>query len=416
VGLVRSGCKVAARVPLPNRNPVFAKEDRDIQSEEGRIVSLALSTLLYEWRRYMAAVIALAVAGLLVLALTGMFMGVGKSFSATVDRSPAEIMILPPSADSLFANNDGQPRRLIPEIYQHPDVVYVQALNIGFSFWSNFPKDGQEAKADGVQIIIVDPVRGDVTVPTDLTDEQIEVLQIPYSVLVDQSALKKLGVEVGDRAKLNGSAVWVRGTTTGYSTMFNAQIFMSHQTAKLLRVYNDGPRVGALMVKIRDPLRATQVSMELNSMGKGQYKAWTREALSQASERSMLKEGGIAVMIGFAAVVGLFIGIVITWQTLQGAILANIKEFASLRALGVSMRSLRLVIMELSFWVGIAGLLLTVVLTAGVWALAAAYSVPMDFPLFIDLPVGITLLVVAILSGLFSLGVLKKSQPADLLR
>jgi putative ABC transport system permease protein len=379
-------------------------------------VSLALSTLLYEWRRYMAAVIALAVAGLLVLALTGMFMGVGKSFSATVDRSPAEIMILPSMADSLFANNDGQPRRLIPEIYQHPDVVHVQPLNIGFSFWSNFPKDGQEAKADGVQIIIVDPVRGDVTVPTDLTDEQIEALQIPYSVLVDQSALKKLGVQLGDRAKLNGSAVWVRGLTTGYSTMFNAQIFMSHQTAKLLHLYNDGPRVGALMVKIRDPLRATQVSMELNSMGKGQYKAWTRQALSQASERSMLKDGGVAVMIGFAAVVGLFIGIVITWQTLQGAILANIKEFASLRALGVSMRSLRLVIMELSCWVGIAGLLLTAALTAGVWALAAVYSVPMDFPLFIDLPVGITLLVVAILSGVFSLGVLKKSQPADLLR
>jgi putative ABC transport system permease protein len=72
--------------------------------------------------------------------------------------------------------------------------------------------------------------------------------------------------------------------------------------------------------------------------------------------------------------------------------------------------------MELSFWVGIAGLLLTAVLTGGVWVLANAYSVPMDFPLFIDLPVGITLLVVAILSGLFSLGVLKKSQPADLLR
>ena len=30
------------------------------------------------------------------------------------------------------------------------------------------------------------------------------------------------------------------------------------------------------------------------------------------------------------------IGVVITWQTLRGAILANIKEFASLRALGVS--------------------------------------------------------------------------------
>lgn len=379
-------------------------------------MSLALSTLLYEWRRYMAAVIALAVAGLLVLAMTGMFAGVGKSFSATVDRSPAEVMILPPSAESLFSNNDGQPRRLIPEIYQHPDVVEVQALNLNFAFWSNFPKDGQEAKADGVQVIIVDPVRGAVTLPTDLNDEEIEELQQPYTVLIDRSAFGKLGVKLGDRAKLNGAAVWVRGTTTGYATMFNAIVFVSRQTAKLLRLYDDGPRVGPLVVKIRDPKRAAQVAAELNTMGKGQYKAWSREALSRASERSMLKEGGIGVMIGFAAVVGLFIGIVITWQTLQGAILANIREFASLRALGVSMSSLRLVIVELSFWVGIAGLLLTAVLTGGVWVLANAYAVPMDFPLFIDLPVGITLMVVAILSGLFSLGVLKKSQPADLLR
>jgi putative ABC transport system permease protein len=40
----------------------------------------------------------------------------------------------------------------------------------------------------------------------------------------------------------------------------------------------------------------------------------------------------------------------------------------------------------------------------------------MDFPLFIDVPVAVTLLVIAIMSGALSLGVLKKSQPADLLR
>jgi putative ABC transport system permease protein len=34
----------------------------------------------------------------------------------------------------------------------------------------------------------------------------------------------------------------------------------------------------------------------------------------------------------------------------------------------------------------------------------------------VDVPVAITLLVIAIFSGILSLGVLKKSQPADLLR
>jgi len=351
-------------------------------------VSLALSTLIYEWRRYLAAVVALAVAGLLVLAMTGMFMGMSKSFSANVDRSPAEIMVLPPESVSLFDTGGGQPRRIIPQVYEHPAVVDVKTVDIGFTSWSNFPKEGQTAKSDGVQLFIVDPVKGAITLPSDFSDEVIRALQEPYAVVVDRSSLGKLGVQPGDRAKMNGYTVWVRDTVSGYPSLFNAKVFVSTQTAKLLHQYNDGPQVGALVVKIKDPARVEQVVTELNAIAKGQFKAWSREALSSSSQRSMLKEGGIVVMIGFAVVVGTFIGI----------------------------GSLRLIVMELSLWVGLAGLLLTAALTGFVGALAAAFGVPLDFPLFVDLPVAVTLLIIAILSGVLSLGVLKKSQPADLLR
>ena len=379
-------------------------------------MSLALSTLIYEWRRYLAAVMALAVAGLLVLSLTGMFMGMSKSFTATVDRSPAEVMVLPPQSDDVFDTGGGQPRRLIPEIYQHSAVQEVQALNIGFTSWANFPKDGQAARDEGVEVFIVDPVKGAVTLPSDFDDNVITSLKEPFAVVVDRSTLGKLGVQVGDRAKMNGYTVWVRNTVSGYPSLFNAVVFVSPQTAKLIRQFNDGPQVGAIVVKIKQTARATQVASELNVLAKGRFKAWARADLAAASQKAMLKNGGIAVILGFAVVVGLFIGIVITWQTLQGAILANIKEFASLRALGVSMRSLRLIVMELSLWVGVAGLSLTALMTAGVWLLARSFGVPMDFPVFIDVPVAIMLLLIAILAGAFSLGVLKKSQPADLLR
>jgi putative ABC transport system permease protein len=396
----RSGAPVEMWASLDRANPL----------------SLALSTLIYEWRRYLAAVIALAVAAVLVLSLTGMFMGLSKSFTATVDRSPGEIMILPPQAESLFANNSGQPRRLIPKIYGDASVVEVQALNFNFAFWSNFPKEGQVAKSEGVQIIMIDPEPGAVTLPKDLGDDLVQALEEPYAVVVDESSLNKLGVHLGDKAKINGLTVTVRGTTNTYPSMFNAMVFMSRQTGKLLKLLNEGQRVGPLIVKIRNPDLARQVTAELNAMSDGGYKAWSREDLSESSQKSMLKDGGISVMIGFAVVVGTFIGIVITWQTLQGAILANIKEFASLRALGVSMGSLRLIVMELSLWVGVGGMLLAASITGMIWALGRSFGVPMDFPLFIDLPVAITLLVIALVSGALSLGVLKKSQPADLLR
>ena len=379
-------------------------------------MSLALSTLLYEWRRYLAAVIALAVAGLLVLSMAGMFMGMGKTFTATIDRSPAEVMVLPPQAVTLFANNGGQPRRIIPGLYAHPEVVEVQPLNGNFGFWSNFPKDGEPAKGTGVQVIGVEPVAGSVTLPSDFSPAVMDALKEPFAVVVDRSTLGKLGVQVGDRAKINGRTVRVRATLEGYPSMFNAMVFMSRQTSDLLGLSNEGPTVGPLAVKIRDPLRASEVAAELNLMGRGQYKAWPRDDLSRVSRRSMLKEGGISVMIGFAVIIGAFIGVIITWQTLQGEILANLKEFAGLRALGVSMGSLRRIVMELSLWVGVSGLVLTAVMTALVWLLARQFSVPLDFPLFVDIPVAVALPLIAILSGVLSLRILGRTQPADLLR
>jgi putative ABC transport system permease protein len=142
-------------------------------------VSLAFSTLIFEWRRYFAAIIALAVAGLMVLAMTGMFLGVGKAFTATIDRSPAEIMVLAADSDSLFGNNSGLPRRLIPTVYQHPDVIEVMPLSGSWAFWSNFPKDGQPAKGNGVQVMVIDPAPGSLTIPNDFDERMLQTIAEP---------------------------------------------------------------------------------------------------------------------------------------------------------------------------------------------------------------------------------------------
>lgn len=130
----------------------------------------------------------------------------------------------------------------------------------------------------------------------------------------------------------------------------------------------------------------------------------------------MMKESFIAIMLGFSLFLGILIGVAITWQTLRGAIMANIKEFASLRALGVSMGSLRRIVLELSFWVGIAGVFAAFVLTWAVSLLASSSGLTMSFPPAMVMMVSAMLVVIALLSGFLSLGVLKKSQPADLLR
>jgi putative ABC transport system permease protein len=116
------------------------------------------------------------------------------------------------------------------------------------------------------------------------------------------------------------------------------------------------------------------------------------------------------------SVIGFVIGVVITWQTLRGAILANIKEFASLRALGVSIGDLRAVVMELSFWVGILGIGMAAVLMVGITLAAQSANIPMGYEAGSLIQTGVLLLLIAIGSGALTLGALKKGEPADLLK
>ena len=390
-------------------------------------MSLALSTLLYEWRRYMAAVMALALSGLLVLAMTGVFIGIGKGFTATIERSSADIIIMQPGATSLMGGPSGVPRRFIPLAYRNPQVVEVQPLDgSGGTFQSVRNVDPTMSQAERarqraprqefVQASVIDTTPGSVTIPTDYSPELVDALRQPYTVAIDETATAKLGVQLGDKALFNGQTVTVVGITRGYPNMMGSTIVMSRDTLRMLGRADTGTRVGPLMVKLRDPAQAQVVAAQLNTQGAGQWKAWTRQELADANASAMFEEGILVIIIGGCVVLGTIIGIAITWQTLRGAIMANIKEFASLRALGVGMGSLRRIVMELSFWVGLVGVAAAIGLTMLVQWFALSNAVIISLPPILLIVVGGGLIIIAMLSGLLSMGVLKNSQPADLLR
>lgn len=391
-------------------------------------MSLALATLLFEWRRYMAAVMALALSGLLVLAMTGVFMGIGKGFTAAIERSRADVIVLPPGATALFSGPMGMPRRYIPQVYNHPEVVEVKPLAMSGGMFQNIRNvDPTLSAADrarqgaprqrNVMVNVIDTAPGSVTIPIDYSDELVEALRQPFTVAVDESALPVLGVKLGDKALYNGQTVTVVGVLRGYPNMMQPSIVTSRDTLRMMGQTSDSsPRVGPLMVSVKDPARAEIVAAQLNAASAGNYRAWTRQALAEANAGAMFEEGILVIIIGGCVVLGTIIGVAITWQTLRGAIMANIKEFASLRALGVGMGSLRRIIMELSFWVGVVGVGAAVLLTWLVSLFALANGVLLSLPLPLLMVVGGGLIIIAMMSGLLSMGILKKSQPADLLR
>jgi putative ABC transport system permease protein len=380
-------------------------------------MSLALSTLLYEWRRYMAAMVALAFAGLLILAEVGMFTGIIKGITATLDRSRADLIVLPPKVESMVNSGPASlPARLQPQLYQNPEVVEVASWDIDGARWINHPPQGQKAVTTYVDVYMVDTRPGALTLPTDFTEQIRSALTEPYSVAIDETQLKRLGVKLGDDASMNGKTVHVRAVLHGYPNLNNAAVTVSRDTVRLLGMGDKNGKTGPLLIRLKDPSRALAVRDQLNAVANKKYRTWTMPELAKANQASLMSEQIIGVFITATLVIGVIIGLVITSMTLRGAILSSIKEFASLRALGVPMRALRAIVMELSFWVGVVSLGFTALLTSGVYLLAVGGGVPMGFPLGWQITTATFLMITAVVSGFVALGVLKKSQPADLLR
>ncbi len=376
-------------------------------------MSLALSTLVYEWRRYMAAVLSLAVAGVLMLALAGVFVGIIQSFTASIDRSRAQVMILSAETETFSGPGGGEaiPARVMPLIYRHPDVVDVADMQQGFG---QFYGPGA-TQPDFANILVIDTEPNAVTLPTDFTEEMRQTLEVPFNVAVDRSSLNSLGVKLGDLASLNGRTVRIALILRGYANSQASNVVMSRQTYRLLGQYNDD-QLGMLAVRIKDPSKAEEVRDELNAMADEQYRAWTKPELSDAMANDVLSTGFLAMILNFMNAIGFVIGVAITMMTLRGAILANIKEFASLRALGASLADLRWVVMELSFWVGVVGIAVAGVAIFALMGVANASNIPMGFRMSSLIQTAILLLAIAVGSGAMTLGALKKGEPADLLR
>jgi putative ABC transport system permease protein len=127
-------------------------------------------------------------------------------------------------------------------------------------------------------------------------------------------------------------------------------------------------------------------------------------------------ESGAGVGTAFASLLVLVVGVVITNQTLAGAVMASAKEYASLRALGVSKWSLQVVVMEQAFWLGSVGLACTGVLTAGAALAADAAGIAMAFPVWMLVVVVVLVYAIALTSGLMALKSLLSADPASLLR
>jgi len=376
------------------------------------MVALARKTLIYEWRRFLPAMLAVGFAGLLQLLQLALVLGIFGSTSLYITGSSADVWIGYPGTQSV-----GQGRSIDGDvesrILMDPAVQRVEPYIWVDGDWRGTKETG------GVSVFVsgIDTSAEGLMFSKALPLALRQRLKEPDAVVVDRSDLAQLGIDIGQTATINGHEVRVVGISSGLRALGGVNVLCSLDTARHLD--SDAEDIGPtyLVAKLRDPTQAKAVAMRLRGdTAFGPYTTWSADHFAHISVRYWMFDTGAGAGVLFLAGIVFLVGAVITSQTLIAAVNGSVREYATLNALGVGVGALRRVVLEQAFWVGALGLLGASVLGVVLLLLARGQNVPVVLNLPAALGCIILVMGLAAVSGLAAMRSLRAADPATLLR
>ncbi len=383
------------------------------------MVSLARQSLRYEWKRFLAAVLAIAFSGLLVIVQLALLLGMFGTSSTYIDYSPAQLWVGYPGTPSVDLGRAIDPSSEV-HIRMHPNVDRIEKMLFVVAYWRIPSADGLTNRGSVQSFVLgVDTHSDGLALSKILSTDLRKRLDWPMSVIIDESDREKLGAEVGKIVELGGKRVTIVGTVRGMRAIAGSNVIASLATARAIEgIGNKGTdSVTYLLLTLKDPNLAARTRDELQPTGdRKPYSVWVADRFSTQSQLYWLTASGAGAGFLFSSVLGLVVGIVITSQVLTGAILASIREYAVLRALGIPVKRLARVVIEQASWVGVAGLAIGALCVGIIILVATNQYVAIRFPWWSIIGTMVLVMVIAIASGLLALRGLFRADPAAMLR
>ncbi|MCI0704918.1 MAG: ABC transporter permease [Planctomycetia bacterium] len=375
-------------------------------------MSYALQTLWHERSRYASGVLAVTFSAVLIALQCGLLLGLFKITSIPIDNTTADIWIGSTAVQSVDMGKP-IPRSYITRVEGREGVVSLEEYIASFA---NFTRS--TGGTDLCFLLGSKTDYGSAGAAGLLTREQINALTLPDSIIVDESDVERLGLNNPEgKSKINGKEVKLVGTVKGVKSLAAPWVFCSLYTARHLLGFLLPPdNVTYFLVRCDSPERAKQIVADLKAEYGSDMGAYTAEEFSLRSRLYWLTRTKAGIAIGYAALLGLIVGAVITAQTLYSATIANAKEFAILLALGIPRWRIAAMVIAQSFWVGVIGIALAYPACQGFRYLALKFGADVDLRWEVLAGAAVVTMLMALVAGLFALRSVRQIEPMTLLR
>ena len=376
-------------------------------------MSYALQTLWHEKTRYAAGVGAVAFSAMLMVLQVGLLLGLFETTSIPVDHSNAHIWIGSQDVKSIDLGTAIGTNVHMARLSEKQGLVGQPELFLANYANVTRPDGGMER----CYVLGSSMAHNSVGAADVLTPELRNALTMPNSIVIDESELKRMELKgIGDTIKISGIEVTLVGTVKGIKSLAAPWVYCSLTTSRtLLNVFVPPDYTTYLVAQAESPAAAKRIVEELRAEYPDSA-AYTADEFSFSCRWYWLTRTKAGIAIGYAALLGLLVGAVITAQTLYSATMASAKEFATLLALGIPRRKIYGMVIQQSFWVGIFGIIVAYPVVLGLAYLASLGGAKVVLRWEVLGGAAVITLGTALFSGFIALRSVRKIEPMSLLR
>ncbi|GMV27453.1 MAG: hypothetical protein AMXMBFR58_34840 [Phycisphaerae bacterium] len=190
--------------------------------------------------------------------------------------------------------------------------------------------------------------------PPEIIAGRIDDLRAPGAVMIEESSLERLGhVKIGDTLRLNDHRAVVVGFCKAKKG-FESNLLMYATYDNVLEFTPAQRRnISYIVVKCQSAEDIPAVQRGINELG--DVRAFTRDQFALRTIDFILRETGIGVNFGITIVLGFIVGVLLSAAVFYQFVTENLRQFAVLKALGLTGRRLTVMVLVQALIVGLIG-------------------------------------------------------------
>jgi putative ABC transport system permease protein len=288
---------------------------------------LALRMLTRDTGKYLALVVGLTFATLLITQQGSIFLGLIKRSTGVLQNVGQPDLWVCDSRVQTVLEIRNMSDRDYDRVRAVPGVAWAEPF-----FSSRATVELTDGSYKTAQLLGIDRSTL-VGQPPEVTVGRLADLRAPDAIFVDESSRRRLAFpEVGDTLKLNDRRAVVVGfcrAKLGFDS--NAMIYTTMDNARRFTPLGRD-QIPFILVKVQPGAEAPVVAAAIRERtGLG---AWTREEMEWISTHFILTQTGIGINFGTTVFLGFIVGLAVTAAIFYQFTIENLKHFAVLKAMG----------------------------------------------------------------------------------